>query len=179
MLISLVGLPGVGKSTAGRRLANHLGVDFIDCDALAEQRLGEAIATWFVREGEAAFRDLEETILREAIERTASLGAVIATGGGVVLREPNRRLLRDQTLCIWLDAKPETLRERLGRNNQRPLLMVADREERLLQLAKQRDPLYRETAAIVVPAGHSVGATSAAIERALRANEGRASQSTP
>ena len=179
MLISLVGLPGVGKSTAGRRLANHLGVDFIDCDALIEQRLGEAISPWFVREGEAAFRDLEEVVLLEAIGRAPSSGAVIATGGGVVLRESNRRLLRNRTVCVWLDAKPEMLFERLSRGKKRPLLHVADPKGRLLELAKQREPLYRETAAIVVPAGHSVGATFAAIERALRANEGRASQSTP
>ncbi len=164
MRISLVGLPGVGKSTIGRKLAGRLEVDFVDCDAVAEERLGESIASFFEREGEAPFRDLEEAVLRDL---TLQQDAVIATGGGVVLREANRRLLQDRTLCVYLEAEPRTLFARLRRNTRRPLLQVADPEARVVELARQRDPLYREAARLVVPAAHNAAATLAAIEAAL------------
>ena len=165
--VSLVGLPGVGKSTVGRRLAKHLGIPFTDCDSLIERRLGEPIASFFEREGEAAFRDAEQELLREVIESSASQGAVIATGGGVVLREANRKLLRERTLCIWLDARPESLLERLGRNNRRPLLRVADPKARLVELAREREPWYAEAATLKVEARHDAGSTLSAIKRAL------------
>lgn len=167
--VSLVGLPGVGKSTIGRRLAKHLGIPFSDCDSLIERRLGEPIASFFEREGEAAFRDAEQELLREVIESSAAHGAVIATGGGVVLREANRRLLRERTVCVWLDAQPETLLERLGRNNRRPLLCVADPKARLAELASMREPLYAEVATFKVPALHDAGSTLSAIKRVLAA----------
>jgi len=169
VIVSLVGLPGVGKSTVGRRLAKYLNVPFTDCDSVLERRIGEPIATFFEREGEAAFRDVEQELLREVVEGSAAHGAVIATGGGVVLREANRRLLRDLTICIWLDAKPESLLERLGRNNRRPLLRVADPKARLIELANQREPWYAEAATLKVSASRDAGSTLSAIRRALDA----------
>ena len=169
MIVSLVGLPGVGKSTVGRRLAKHLSVPFTDCDSVLESRIGEAIATFFEREGEAAFRDVEQSLLREVVEDAGTGGAVIATGGGVVLRETNRRLLRDRTVCIWLDAKPEALIERLGRNDRRPLLRVADPKARLVELATQREAWYAEAATIKVAALRNAGSTLLAIKQALDA----------
>jgi shikimate kinase len=169
VLVSLVGLPGVGKSTVGRRLAKHLDVEFIDCDAVLERRFGESIASFFERFGEAAFRDAEQAFLQELVEGVAAAGAVIATGGGVVVREANRRLLRDRTVCVWLDARPSALLERLGRNNRRPLLQVTDPRARLMQLARQREPWYAEASSIKVTALRNVAATVAAIEQALAA----------
>ncbi len=147
MLISLVGLPGVGKSTLGKRLAHRLGFRFLDCDVLIERRLGEKIAGYFDREGEAAFRDLEESTLQEA---AASERAVIATGGGVVVRPDNRRLLRDRTVCVYLRAEPTDLLVRLQRSGKRPLLKGDDVEGRLLRIAQEREPLYREAARLVI-----------------------------
>ena len=167
MLVSLVGLPGVGKSTVGRRLARDLNVPFIDCDSVLEQRLGERIAGFFERFGEAAFRDAEQELLRELVEGAAVGGAVIATGGGVVIREANRRLLRERTTCVWLDARPAALLERLGRNNRRPLLQVADPRARLMELARQREPWYAEASTVKVTALRNVAATASAIEQAL------------
>ena len=167
MIVSLVGLPGVGKSTVGRRLAKHLNVPFTDCDSVLEGRIGEPIATFFEREGEEAFRDAEQGLLREVVEGSAAHGAVIATGGGVVVREANRRLLRDHTVCIWLDARPEALLERLGRSNRRPLLRVPDPKARLVELALQREAWYAETATLKVSASRDAGSTLSAIKRAL------------
>lgn len=147
MLISLVGLPGVGKSTIGRRVAQRLGLAFVDCDARFEALLGEPIAAFFEREGEAAFRDHEQALLGEVL---GEADAVVATGGGVVLRADNRRLLRERTVCVYLSAPPSALLPRLVRNQRRPLLRVADPEARLVELAETRDPLYREVAHAVV-----------------------------
>lgn len=165
MLISLVGLPGVGKSTLGKRLAHRLGFRFLDCDVLIERRLGEKIAGYFDREGEAAFRDLEESTLQEALtsERT-----VIATGGGVVIRPDNRRLLRDRTVCVYLRAEPADLLVRLRRSEKRPLLKGDDVEGRLLRLAHEREPLYCEAARLVIDTHrHSGGKLLEVIESAL------------
>lgn len=131
------------------------------------------IAAFFAAEGEARFRDAETAILDELTRRP---DLVIATGGGVVLRETNRRLLRERTVCIWLEARPEALLQRLGRSNRRPLFLVDDPKARLMELAAQREPLYRETARIVVAAGRSAGATCQAIVRAL---EGETAGSGP
>jgi len=175
VLVSLIGLPGVGKSTVGRRLARNLNVAFVDCDSVLEQRIGEPIATYFAHCGEAAFRDLEQDLLRELVEGSAASGAVIATGGGVVVREANRRLLRERTVCVWLDARPAALLERLGRNDRRPLLQVADPRARLMELARQREPWYAEASSIKVAALRNVAATVAAIERALAEKTSQAS----
>jgi len=144
---SLVGLPGCGKSAIGRELARRLRVPFVDSDRVIESRAGCTIASLFEHEGEAAFRE------REAHTLAALAGegpSVIATGGGAVLRPDNRALLRSQTLCVFLDAGHDLLWKRLRRDRRRPLLQVADPEARLRELSAERDPLYRETAHIVV-----------------------------
>ena len=178
MLVSLVGLPGVGKSTVGRRLARNLDIEFIDCDSVLERRFGERIATFFERFGEAAFRDAEQDLLQELVDSRAAAGAVIATGGGVVVREANRRLLRERTVCVWLDARPAALLERLGRNNRRPLLQVADPRARLMELARQREPWYAEASSIKVTASRNVAATAAAIQEALARGADPASEAS-
>ena len=92
MILSLVGMPGSGKSTAGRQLARRLGLPFLDSDQLIEQRLGCSIREYFAREGEAAFRDVEERVIGELVRATT---AVVATGGGAVLREAIRGRRRE------------------------------------------------------------------------------------
>lgn len=149
MLISLIGLPGVGKSTIGRRLAERLGLAFRDCDSLLEARFGVPIRTVFEVDGEARFRDVEAELL---VELTAEAGAVIATGGGIVMRPANRQLLRSRTYCVYLHARPEDLRQRLRNDAKRPLLQVADPQQRLRELSVERDPLYRDAASLVVEA---------------------------
>lgn len=146
-LVSLIGLPAVGKSTVGRRLARDLGYTFADCDALLEQRLQCRIRDFFETEGEAKFRDAESAMLEELV---AGADAVIATGGGIVLRPANRELLRQRTMCVYLKADPEALFHRLRRDTKRPLLQVADPAARLSELSAERDPLYREAATLEI-----------------------------
>ena len=143
-------MPGSGKSTVGRQLSRRLGLPFFDSDALIEQRLGCSIKEFFAREGEAAFRDIEEEVIAGAMRGPAS---VVATGGGAVLREANRRNLQAGSRVVYLRSSPEELFRRLRHDRQRPLLQVADPLGKLRDLYAQRDPLYRETAHFVIETG--------------------------
>jgi shikimate kinase len=149
-MLSLVGLPGSGKSTVGRQLARRLGLPFTDTDHAIEQRIGCSIREFFDREGEAAFRDIEEAVIDELARSDAG---VIATGGGAVLRPANRERLRAGGHVIYLRSTPEELFRRLRHDTNRPLLQVADPLARLRALYDERDPLYRETAHFVIETG--------------------------
>ncbi|MBE2244156.1 MAG: shikimate kinase, partial [Burkholderiaceae bacterium] len=118
-MICLIGLPGVGKSTVGRHLARNLGCRFVDSDAEIEKRLGCTIRDFFEREGEAAFREVERKVIAEL---AGTAGGVLATGGGAVLAEANRQVLRDASTVIYLRSKPEDLFRRLRHDTHRPLL---------------------------------------------------------
>lgn len=137
---------GAGKSTVGRLLAAGCGLDFIDCDRELEQRAGASIATMFELEGEAAFRQRESHLLDEL---TARPHVVLATGGGAVLSDHNRQLLRSRGLVIYLQASSEEIARRMHDDASRPLLQVDDRLARIEQLLEQRGPLYRQTAHLV------------------------------
>jgi shikimate kinase len=142
----LVGLPGSGKSTVGRQLARRLGFNFTDSDHVIEQRLGCSIRSFFEREGEKAFRDIEE----EVIAQLCAQDGVLATGGGSVLRPGNRQRLRDAGHVVYLRASAEDIYQRIRHDKRRPLLQVSDPLARLRELFDQRDPLYRETAHSIV-----------------------------
>jgi shikimate kinase len=149
--IALVGLPGSGKSAIGRRLGQQLGWRFVDSDHCIEDRIGCTIRAFFEREGEDAFRDVEEQVLADL---TFSLRrSVMATGGGSVLRASNRQHLRERTHVVYLRSSPEELLGRLRHDTKRPLLQVADPLQRLKDLHAVRDPLYREIAHTTVDTG--------------------------
>ena len=148
--ISLIGMPGVGKSTVGRQIARRLARTFVDTDLFFEQRTGETIRSFFDREGEDAFRAIEQEILAEL---PLADGLVLATGGGAVLRAANRQVLRERSTVIYLRSSPDDLFRRLRHDTQRPLLQVADPLARLRDLYVQRDPLYRSTAHFVLETG--------------------------
>jgi shikimate kinase len=148
--LSLVGMPGGGKSTVGRHLARRLDVNFVDTDAVIERRIGCPIRTYFEQEGEERFRSIESEVLGELIAETHG---VIATGGGIVLRDENRRRLREHTTCVYLRSTPEELFRRLRHDSKRPLLQVADPLARLRELFAKRDLLYRQSARFVVETG--------------------------
>jgi shikimate kinase len=149
--IALVGLPGSGKSAIGRRLGQQLGWRFVDSDHCIEDRIGCTIRAFFEREGEDAFRDVEEQVLADL---TFSLRrSVMATGGGSVLRASNRQHLRERTHVVYLRSSPEELLRRLRHDTKRPLLQVADPLQRLKDLHAVRDPLYREIAHTTVDTG--------------------------
>jgi shikimate kinase len=148
--IVLIGLPGSGKSTVGRQLARRLGLPFNDSDHVIEQRLGCSIRDYFGREGEAAFRDVEESVMQELAQAGSG---VLATGGGVVLRPSNRQRLRQAGHVIYLRSSPEEVFRRLRHDKNRPLLQVEDPLGRLRSLYDERDPLYRETAHFIIETG--------------------------
>ena len=147
--VSLVGMPGCGKSTVARHLARQLGLQFVDSDPQIEHRIGMPIRDYFEKYGEAAFRDVEQ----DAIEELSNLpGVILATGGGAVLRPSNRDALHSRSHVFYLRATPEELHRRLRHDTQRPLLQVADPLRRLREMYRERDPLYRRTAHFVVEA---------------------------
>jgi shikimate kinase len=148
--ISLIGLPGTGKSTVGKQLARHLGWEFVDTDHLIEHRIGCSIKSFFEQQGEAAFRDEEAAVVAHVTH--GARGLVLATGGGVVLRPDNRAHLHSRSTVIYLRSSPEELARRLRHDQRRPLLQGGDVLGRLRQLYAQRDPLYRETAHYVIEA---------------------------
>jgi shikimate kinase len=145
-------MPGSGKSTVGRHVARHLALPFVDTDHLIEQRIGCSIREYFELQGEPAFREVEAQVIDEVT--AAPHGQVIATGGGAVLREDNRRHLHERTTVLYLRSSPEDLARRLRHDTRRPLLQGAgDALKRLRTLFAERDPLYRRTAHYVVETG--------------------------
>ena len=142
-------MPGCGKSTVGRQLARQLGLRFRDSDADIEARIGMPIRAYFDAHGEDAFRAIEQDVIDEI---TAEAGMVLATGGGAVLRPSNRDALHSRTYVFYLRSTPEDLHRRLRHDTHRPLLQVADPLQRLRDLYRERDPLYRRTAHFVVEA---------------------------
>ena len=156
-VVSLIGMPGGGKSSIGKLLAGRLAAKFFDVDVAIERSAGCTIASLFEREGEAAFRKREADALRDLVRDGP---AVVSTGGGVVLSPANRELLRNDTVPVYLFAPPAELWRRVRKNSRRPLLQVADPYARLCELFEQRHPLYSEVATIIVETGrppmHSV-----------------------
>lgn len=148
--IFLIGMMGVGKTTIGRLLADAAGLEFIDCDRELEARAGVSIATIFEVEGEEGFRRREAALLDELTQRR---GIVLATGGGAVLREENRRVLRERGLVIYLHSTVDEIVRRTRRDTARPLLQTENPRARIEQLLREREPLYRQTAHLSFQSG--------------------------
>lgn len=155
--VSLIGLPGSGKTTVGRQLARRLGVPFVDADQVIEERLGMAIRTYFELEGETAFRDIEEQVIDEITQHRPT--QVLSTGGGSVVRGVNRAVLRQRSQVFYLKAYPDDLFRRLRHDSTRPLLQVDDPLAKMRELFASRDPLYMEAAHFVVETGRPSVAT--------------------
>ena len=157
LTIAIVAMPGGGKSAVGRQLAKRLGKRFVDTDAVIEEQIGCSIRDFFAREGEEAFRELETEVLESVVANGGP--AVVATGGGVILRPQNRRFLREHCCVIYLRATPDELIRRLRNDTARPLLQTRDPLARLRELYAQREALYRETAHFVIETGRPSVAT--------------------
>lgn len=134
---------GSGKSSVGRLIAGRLGFQFVDTDVLIVQRAGMEISEIFASEGEERFRDLETAALESLTQRDR---CVIATGGGVVLRERNRELLRDLGFVVLLTATEDVIFERVSRNSRRPLLQTENPRETVAALLAARQPAYAAAA---------------------------------
>lgn len=142
----LVGFMGAGKTTVGAELQEQLNIPQLDLDELIEQDLDEKISAYFEREGEAAFRQKETSVLKNYIEKNV----VLSTGGGVIMRDINRVLLNSATTpIVYLRTQPQALMERLQNDLQRPLLKQMDQQE-FLDLWNFREPLYSEVADVII-----------------------------
>ncbi|QYG93104.1 AAA family ATPase [Iamia sp. SCSIO 61187] len=146
--IVLVGMPGAGKSSVGRRLAKRLGRPFVDADDELVRRSGRSVRDWFAAEGEAAFRAAEADLLADLL--SAPGPAVVAAGGGAVLAPGTRDLLRDRALVVWLRAGVPYLASRVAQKPGHRPLLDDDPVAALTRLAEARTPLYEEVAALTV-----------------------------
>jgi len=143
----LIGPMGSGKTTVGKALAHRLGLTFVDVDEAIEARCGVEVDRIFEVEGEAGFRKRETQMIAEL---TLLENVVIATGGGSVLSEENRKLLQTRGTTVWLKTSVHQQLRRLAKDKRRPLLRTPDRRQRLEAMAKLRDPLYHSCADIIV-----------------------------
>jgi shikimate kinase len=144
--IILTGFMGVGKTSVGTRLARDLGFRFVDTDGLIEEDQKIAITEIFSSFGEPYFRDTEARIIRQVLE---GQGQVVATGGGAVIREENRRAFKEGGMTICLTARPEVVYERIRHETHRPLLQVPDPPGRIRELMNEREQFYRQADLII------------------------------
>ena len=145
--VFLIGPMGAGKSTIGRLLAREIGYPFKDSDREIEARTGADIPWIFDVEGEEGFREREEAMIAELVDED---GIVLATGGGVVMREANRKALAANGLVVYLRTSVEQQLQRTAKDRQRPLLQTPDPEKVLRDLMAKRDPLYTEIADLTI-----------------------------
>ena len=146
----LVGMMGSGKTTMGRVLAKHLGKDFVDSDEEIQFRTGVTIPHIFDVECEVGFRQRETAALENLVQRN---GLVMATGGGAVIANENRTLLRHNGIVIYLRASVHDLWLRTRNDRNRPLLQTGNAYEKLAGLLRQREAYYQQVADIVMPTG--------------------------
>ncbi len=145
--IYLTGLMGVGKSTIGKWLAKQLRYQFLDTDIELQKQTGADIPWIFEIEGEQGFRVRETGVLKQLSEID---NAVIATGGGIVLNQQNRKIMNTTGVVIYLQAPVDLLLERTRFSKNRPLLEGVDRRAKFEALVREREPLYRRTADLIV-----------------------------
>ncbi|MFC3174714.1 shikimate kinase [Novosphingobium bradum] len=166
--IVLVGMMGVGKSSVGRRLSHALGLPFVDADDAIEEAAQMAIPEIFETYGEAYFRDGE----RRVIQRLMAEGAggrpmVIATGGGAFVNPETRALILDKGIAVWLDSDVDTLVERVGRKDNRPLLRGGNPREILARLKAEREPAYAQAPVHVMSGNQPHGRTLAMVMKGI------------
>jgi shikimate kinase len=141
---------GAGKTTVGKQLARQFGMDFVDSDHELEERTGVSITTIFDIEGEEGFRKRETRMLEELCQRE---NVVMATGGGAILSEENRKMLRRAGTVIYLNASLDAQVNRTRNRKSRPLLTDDDPRDQLRELMMTREPLYRQEADVIVESG--------------------------
>ena len=146
--IALIGFMGTGKTAVGKALAKRLDQEFVELDSLIEQKVGKTIPEIFNQDGEVTFRELEIEVTREVAERK---NTVIACGGGVVLNEINIERLRKGCVIVYLTASPRVILKRtLSNENERPLLEVSNKAQRIQELLRFRKPFYERAADIKI-----------------------------
>ena len=176
--IVLVGMPGSGKTSIGRRLAQQLGLEFVDADQEIETAAGMSIADIFAEHGEPYFRAGEARVIARLLDKGPQ---VIATGGGAFVNPDTRALVRARALSVWLKAEIDLLLRRVKRKNDRPLLRVDDPEAVLKRLLAEREAIYAEADITVTSLDVPHEAVVEALVKALVRNlsgEGTAAQGT-
>jgi shikimate kinase len=145
--IVLIGFMGAGKSSTGQALARKTGLPFLDTDEIVSARFGLSVTEIFTRLGEEEFRNAETEALRQLAETVAG---IVVTGGGIVLRPENVRMLRELGTVVSLEADAETLFSRISKRATRPLLRTANPRATVVELLRVREPLYRAAADVRV-----------------------------
>ncbi len=144
---------GVGKSAIGRRVARELGFRFLDSDNEIEKAEGKKIPAIFADEGEAHFRKLERKYIESGHPDS---NCVISCGGGLVVQDGMKELLKQKGVVVCLFASAESIVERTSRNKNRPLLNVENPEEKIRQLLKEREPIYMDSGACITTEGRTI-----------------------
>ncbi len=171
--VALVGLMGAGKSSIGRRLAQRLGLPFIDADSEIEAAADATIEEIFQRHGEAAFRDGERRVIARILDGPVH---VLATGGGAFMDASTRAVIGARAISVWLRADIELMLARVGRRNNRPLLKGGDPRAVLEQLIAQRYPIYAQADITIDSVDGPPEATLERVMAALAAQLGAASE---
>jgi shikimate kinase len=163
--LALIGFMGTGKSSVGRLLAQRLRFEFVDTDALIEERAGQCISEIFARRGEAVFREIEQQVVAELAHRD---GVVIATGGGLGANPANLASLQQHALVICLWASAAAVWRRVRRQTHRPLLQDPNPQEKIRALLAQREPVYRTADVLVNTEARSARVVAQHILREVR-----------
>jgi shikimate kinase len=150
--IILIGPMGAGKTTLGKILAKKYQLDFVDCDKEIEDLAGAKIPLIFEYEGESGFRKRETYVLEQLCNKK---GLLIATGGGAVLKEENKKIMRSKGIIVFLNATVKTQYHRTKKDKNRPLLKDGNPKEKLAELYKVRLPVYQELADITINANRN------------------------
>lgn len=145
--VVFIGFMGCGKTTFGKKISRRLKCPFIDTDKYIENNSGMTISDIFASKGEPYFRSLETDVCRELSDKT---GYIISTGGGIIKSEENMRLLKKNSVIVYLKATPEHIFRNIGNDNDRPLLRGGDKMEKITKLMNERIPVYESLADITV-----------------------------
>jgi len=168
--VVLVGMMGVGKTTVGRKLASLLDLPFVDADEEIERAARLTIPEIFASFGEPYFRDGERRVIARLVGQGGMVDRkILATGGGAFVDPETRALLRQHAISVWLDSDIETLVDRVGRKDNRPLLRNGDPREILIRLREDRRPFYEQAAIHVISGNHPHQHTAHAILKAIDA----------
>lgn len=165
--VILIGFMGAGKTTVGIALSKRGNLPLVDTDQRIIEKAGMSISEIFAQKGEDTFRQIESQVLSELLEQKTSM--VVSVGGGLPLKEENRRMLKRMGTVVYLKVMPETVLERLKGDTTRPLLAGPDGKQKVGELLEKRGPIYQEAADLILSVdGKSVEEILGELEERIR-----------